>query len=109
MAEPLRHRQTKEAATDMFSLQPPRHISTLPFSTIWAGIVRWLTSASAHKRRSGAGPRRCTRPDRRDSNSKTGDRIMRYELADRAIAATRSDRKSTRLNSSHGYVSYAVF
>ena len=29
MAEPLRHRQTKEAATDMFSLQPPRDISTL--------------------------------------------------------------------------------
>src|SRR5271157_5003256 len=32
MAEPLRHRQTKEAATDMFSLQPPRHIPTLPKS-----------------------------------------------------------------------------
>jgi hypothetical protein len=31
MVEPLRHRQTKEAATDMFSLQPPRHISTLPY------------------------------------------------------------------------------
>jgi hypothetical protein len=30
MAEPLRHRQTKEAATDMFNLQPPRHIPTLP-------------------------------------------------------------------------------
>src|SRR5258707_9342570 len=30
MAEPLRHRQTKEAATDMFSLQPPRYIPTLP-------------------------------------------------------------------------------
>ena len=30
MVEPLRHRQTKEAATDMFGLQPPRHISTLP-------------------------------------------------------------------------------
>src|SRR5258708_36691941 len=29
MAEPLRNRQTKEAATDMFSLQPTRHISTL--------------------------------------------------------------------------------
>jgi len=29
MAAPLRHRQTKEAATDMFSLPPPRHISTL--------------------------------------------------------------------------------
>ena len=30
MIELLRHRQTKEAATDMFCLQPPRHISTLP-------------------------------------------------------------------------------
>jgi len=28
--EPLRHRQTKGAATDMFYLMPPRHISTLP-------------------------------------------------------------------------------
>jgi hypothetical protein len=33
MAEPLRHRQTKEAATDMFYLKPPRHISTLPFAS----------------------------------------------------------------------------
>jgi len=33
-AEPLRHRQTKEAATDMFSLKPPRHIPTLPFASI---------------------------------------------------------------------------
>jgi hypothetical protein len=31
MAEPLRHRQTKEAETDMFDLQPPRHIPTLPW------------------------------------------------------------------------------
>ena len=30
MVEPLRHRQTKGAATDMFDLQLPRHISTLP-------------------------------------------------------------------------------
>src|SRR5262249_45047060 len=30
MTEPLRHRQTKEAETAMFSLQPPRHIPTLP-------------------------------------------------------------------------------
>src|SRR5450759_3875787 len=32
MVEPLRHRQTKEAATDMFCLKPPRHISTLHFA-----------------------------------------------------------------------------
>ena len=30
MVEPLRHRQTKGAATDMFDLKPLRHISTLP-------------------------------------------------------------------------------
>jgi hypothetical protein len=35
--EPLRHRQTKGAATDMFFLTPPRHISTLPFSTELGG------------------------------------------------------------------------
>jgi hypothetical protein len=29
MAEPVRHRQTKGAETDMLSLPPPRHISTL--------------------------------------------------------------------------------
>ncbi len=29
MVEPVRHRQTKGAATDMFDLQPPRHTSTL--------------------------------------------------------------------------------
>src|ERR1700674_5167613 len=34
MVEPLRHRQTKGAETDMFSLQPPRHISTLPLATV---------------------------------------------------------------------------
>jgi hypothetical protein len=33
MAEPVRHRQTKGAATDMFNLQLPRHIPTLPFAT----------------------------------------------------------------------------
>jgi hypothetical protein len=30
MVEPLRHRRTKEAVTDMFDLKPPRHTSTLP-------------------------------------------------------------------------------
>jgi hypothetical protein len=29
MVEPVRHRQTKGAGTDMFYLQPPRHTSTL--------------------------------------------------------------------------------
>ena len=34
MVEPLRHRQTKGAATDMPGLPPPRHIPTLPISAV---------------------------------------------------------------------------
>src|SRR2546429_7055635 len=34
--------------------------------------------------------------------------LERVEV-DRVLAAARRDRKSTRLNSSHGYISYAVF
>src|ERR1700677_2115678 len=44
MVEPLRHRQTKEAATDMFSLQPPRHIPTLPAPS---GRAAWWTRGRA--------------------------------------------------------------
>src|SRR5271169_6250190 len=33
MAEPLRHRRTKGAETDMPSLPPPRHIPTLPYGS----------------------------------------------------------------------------
>jgi hypothetical protein len=41
MVEPLRHRQTKEAETDMFYLKPPRHISTYmraPLSRDFGGV-----------------------------------------------------------------------
>src|SRR2546429_7124861 len=33
----------------------------------------------------------------------------RCRQADRAISVAKRDQKSTRLNSSHGYISYAVF
>jgi hypothetical protein len=36
MVEPLRHRQTKGAETDMFDLKKPRHISTLPWAAFAA-------------------------------------------------------------------------
>src|SRR5829696_1572195 len=49
MVEPLRHRQTKGAVTDMFDLKPPRHTSILPrlrcplhdpLCTLYADIAR---------------------------------------------------------------------
>ena len=36
MVKPLRHRQTKDAARDMFDLKPLRHTSTLPFASRFA-------------------------------------------------------------------------
>jgi hypothetical protein len=36
MVEPLRHRQTKGAETDMFYLTPPRHISLYQSLPKWA-------------------------------------------------------------------------
>jgi hypothetical protein len=45
MVEPLRHRQTKEAATDMFNLQPPRYIPTLPDSCRPCPRPTWLFGA----------------------------------------------------------------
>ena len=44
MAEPVRHRQTKGAATDMFDLQLPRHTSTLPRAAIRGLRIKWLSS-----------------------------------------------------------------
>src|SRR5262245_60582722 len=39
MVELLRHRQTQEPATDMFSLKPPRHIPTLPEGEVTARLA----------------------------------------------------------------------
>ncbi len=46
MADPLRHRQTKGAATDMVDLTPPRHIPTLPHR-IWTGKYPQIAAAVA--------------------------------------------------------------
>ena len=84
MAEPVRHRQTKGAATDMFDLQPPRHISTLrilpipvgagerPFTERTAAARPWrrepltLGADARHHARIGilGGEQRCTMPSR---------------------------------------------
>src|SRR2546422_2386730 len=49
---------------------------------------------------------------RRDKNNmllQSAGQWHRIEIRHRADAKRREDRKSTRLNSSHGYISYAVF
>jgi hypothetical protein len=49
--EPVRHRQTKEAATDMFNLRPPRHTSTLPNLTVQRPAVWQEITESGRKGR----------------------------------------------------------
>jgi hypothetical protein len=46
MVEPLRHRQTKGAETDMLDLTPPRHVSTPP-----TPVVRFAQIAVIPRRR----------------------------------------------------------
>src|SRR2546422_8663996 len=38
-----------------------------------------------------------------------GEGVVGWAVSERKIVTTPEDRKSTRLNSSHGYISYAVF
>jgi hypothetical protein len=40
MVEPLRHRQTKGAETDMPDLPPPRHFPTLPTGDLGASSLQ---------------------------------------------------------------------
>src|SRR2546429_4995293 len=83
--------------------RPPR--STLfPYTTLFRSLVRFgLERAAATGERIGrAGPQ----PDR---SSRRRSRVSWSTLSSIASAFSSVDRKSTRLNSSHGYISYAVF
>src|SRR3712207_8095830 len=79
------------ATTEIFTLS--LH-DALPISAI--GLDRRLCDVSQHRVGAAEGHHRHLREEHRD-------------LAEDVIAAKREDRKSTRLNSSHANISYAVF
>ena len=59
MVEPLRHRQTKGAETDMLGLPPPRHTSTLPLCRsplLWRMTASGREASSLTLRQSRCGP-----------------------------------------------------
>src|SRR2546422_9751453 len=77
--------------------RPPR--STLfPYTTLFR-------SANGRGESARCAPR-CTRADFRAAENHIRQRRVRRSPRD---LKGKSDRKSTRLNSSHGYISYAVF
>src|SRR5687768_18222174 len=82
--------------------RPPR--STLfPYTTLFRSFVA-ARSQPAHTALGGEAERR---QDRLDGSTRVRcvDRERQVIVVDFAVR----DRKSTRLNSSHGYISYAVF
>src|SRR5439155_19586921 len=85
-----------------FSIIPPRPSSTLfPYTTLFRSgrhqVVQFLD------------PEHPDIPDRRGEPRETPGQIDRGEDAGHGIDLSRRDRKSTRLNSSHVAISYAVF
>src|SRR5687768_17726020 len=84
--------------------RPPR--STLfPYTTLFRSLRKDEQDAAARGRyvrgRLDGNVVNCHRPDLRQEADGRGDQENRRERP--------QDRKSTRLNSSHGYISYAVF
>src|SRR5687768_17771034 len=85
--------------------RPPR--STLfPYTTLFrsSGVARWRQSQLTRRRVA------FTRDDVRRQSSALAYATGGHEREGREQEVTvHGDRKSTRLNSSHGYISYAVF
>src|ERR1700731_2826292 len=87
MADPLRHRQTKGAATDMVDLTPPRHIPTLPHRNRIrrrqchreigerAVVARYRTAVVGHRRNIGADRREAPTGD--PAGTEHADRLRR--------------------------------
>src|SRR2546422_5093587 len=76
--------------------RPPR--STLfPYTTLFRSISHLVQGISYIDRPTGG------------EGEEVSTRIGGFQIADSAILDLETDRKSTRLNSSHGYISYAVF
>src|SRR3712207_8470243 len=87
--------------------RPPR--STLfPYTTLFRSHLRDDARATGRVGGGGAFALRRHGPDRRDPDVGEADRL-RGDAAERGRGAGPADRKSTRLNSSHANISYAVF
>src|SRR5437773_6569106 len=86
--------------------RPPR--STLfPYTTLFRSRA-WGSSRGRERGRGGRGARGAPAPPRGDRPSR-GRRERRRPRGRRCSRPRRRDRKSTRLNSSHITISYAVF
>src|SRR3712207_6865821 len=85
--------------------RPPR--STLfPYTTLFRSVLPCEHSAFRRHSPGTCGPRACLGPD--PAAEDAGAKISAFGGVRRLVPGT-GDRKSTRLNSSHANISYAVF
>src|SRR5207247_8568808 len=89
--------------------RPPR--STLfPYTTLFRSLPRRERAARATRSAAAPSPERdCRRRRRRVRPHARGSRLRATPRRRPGSAARSRDRKSTRLNSSHEWISYAVF
>src|SRR2546422_1335980 len=84
--------------------RPPR--STLfPYTTLFRSVADRCHDAAHERRRARDSPA----PERTCAQSSVSNRLFQPPFCKKGRTVGRRDRKSTRLNSSHGYISYAVF
>src|SRR5690606_41328551 len=86
----------------VLSIRRPQRSTLFPYTTLFRSV-----HPEGGCRIRGADGRRA-RPVRREPQSKATGRLLRRD-ADPAHRRSSEDRKSTRLNSSHVKISYAVF
>src|SRR5690348_17865717 len=82
-----------------FMIRRPPRSTLFPYTTLFrSGLLGWLGSACRLSAPGSRGPHHTVKPKSRSAERRV-----------RARAVPRADRKSTRLNSSHPSISYAVF
>src|SRR5437867_7787454 len=101
----------------MYMLQRPLISTLFPYTTLFRSIAA-ETSGGIERQSAGAGQQRCVlgeggdapvRRHPRDATRTVGRRPERGQIGVGDIEILAPDRKSTRLNSSHRTISYAVF
>src|SRR5205809_3887714 len=82
-------------------LPPPPTSTLFPYTTLFRSEIVHLLAGVPREIHAG-------RAERRVRRGALQDRLLRRRAEEGGLAEPQ-DRKSTRLNSSHGYISYAVF
>src|SRR5690606_41665502 len=92
-----------------FFLRPPTSSTPFPYTTLFRSLLRRARRQAYHAERAAHPQDRPRSPTDRLAAAAVLERRLADQLEDLAQRLAGEDRKSTRLNSSHVKISYAVF